>query len=210
LPLAAIALLAAACDAPRTAYELAPSLCDQARPDASQAGNWSIQAGPVTAAEGHEPEVSGLFEVCSPAGEAPGRMALHQGGACLVAYLVPFGTGRAECRSHADCNPPGEFDRLGPPTADYFGYCARRDGDDGPPRCWTRPGPADTHCLRTVDHWRMSAGIHQIGPVNGDPLGRGEPYPEWAVFACVAHSGHDRACGEPDNPNKEVSLTPRR
>ena len=177
---------------------------------ASATGGWRIHGGTVAWTEAERPQVSGSFEICPPRGSNTGDAAPLQGGACLVADLTPFGIGMAACETHADCNAPGAFDRLpNPGAAEYSGYCIAPDGSDEPPRCWTRPGPAGTYCRRSIDALPMTAGSHRIGPVSGDPLGTGKPFPQWAVYACLAHAGHDRACGEPASPHRQVSLTPR-
>jgi TolB-like protein/Tfp pilus assembly protein PilF len=170
---------------------------------------WSIHGGPVEWQPGQPVQVVGRFEVRAPAAGPTAETALLQGGACLVADLVPFGIGRATCATNADCNGPGAFDRVrGSDTEGYLGYCAARDGSNEPPRCWTRPGPAGSHCRRSVDGLLLTEGVQEVGPVAADALENGEPYPEWAVYACMAHPGHDRACGEPVSPNRQVSLTP--
>lgn len=174
---------------------------------AAQGDGSTIRSGPVTWQEGAEARVAGVFEVRAAAGETDPQALPRQGGACLVADLVPYGVGRARCSTDADCNQADAFDAGNPLTADFRGYCAARDGSGEPTKCWTRPGPPETHCRRTVDGLELRVGTHPIGPVNGDPLGRGEPYPDWAVYSCMAQPGHDRACGEPESPFKQVSLT---
>lgn len=172
-------------------------------------GSWSIRAGDVQWTAGETPLVSGVFQVSATEVEQSQAAAPHQGGACLVADLVPYGIGRAHCAMNADCNGPDSIDREHDARlAEYVGYCAARDGSGETPRCWTRPGPAATYCRRTIESLRLTAGSHEVGPVNGDPLGNGAPYPEWAVYACMAHAGHDRACGEIVSPHRQVSLTP--
>lgn len=172
---------------------------------------WSIHAGPVERMRGAPVRVSGTFEVRTQGSEAAAVGIARQGGACLVADLVPFGIGRAHCATNADCNGPDAIDKLGrPELAEYHGYCAARDGSAEPPRCWTRPGPANTHCRRSVDGLRLTPGVHAVGPVDADPLGRSEPRPRWAVYACLAQEGHARACADPTSPHRQVSLTPLR
>jgi hypothetical protein len=176
---------------------------------AADTPGWRILAGPVEMRPVEPALVSGSFRVIAhPPGIDP-LGARPQGGACLVANLVPFGIGRARCVTNADCNAADALDKEHDPRlAGYIGYCMRRDGSDAPPQCWTRPGPAGTHCKRSVGEWQLSEGAHPLGPVAADPLGKGEPYPEWAVYACMAHPGHDRACGETVSPYRQVSLTP--
>ena len=170
---------------------------------------WNIQAQQAAWASDGNPVITGGFRITSPPQSADADPATPQGGACLVANLVPYGIGRPTCASHADCNGPDAIDRQRDPRlADYTGYCARRDGSAEAPTCWTRPGPAESYCKRTIDGWKMAAGEHEIGPVNGDPLGAGKPYPEWAVYACMAYFGNDRACGMPANDQRRISLTP--
>ncbi len=170
---------------------------------------WSIQGGQVELQQGVEPMVSGMFIVSSPQAATDPLAAPLQGGGCLVADLVPFGIGRASCVTNADCNEPDSIDKQHDPRlANFVGYCATRDASTEPPRCWTRPGLPDTHCKRSKDSFRLTAGVHKLGPVDADPLGNGEPYPEWAVFACMAQAGHDRACGEAGSPFRQNSLTP--
>lgn len=203
------AFLSATCSAGEAGEAPAQKACGRYVEDGTptaDAGDWRIQAGPVTWTQGDPPQVTGTFEVCAASGEDPPGGALRQGGACLVADLVPWGIGRASCATHADCNA---FDGKDPRMAGYVGYCATQDGSGEPPRCWTRPGPASTHCRRSADGFPLTVGTHGFGPVSGDPQGAGAPYPRWAVFACLAQAGHDRACGDPDSPNKQISLTPR-
>jgi len=170
---------------------------------------WSIQAGPVELQPAGQPLVAGVFNVSAPPAEMDPLAAPMQGGACLLADLTPHGIGRATCVTSADCNGPDSIDRQKDPRlAEYVGYCAARDGSAEAPRCWTRPGPASTHCRRTVDSLRLTAGEHSLGPVVADPLGNGEPLPEWSVYACMAETGHERACGEAVSPHRQVSLTP--
>ncbi len=177
--------------------------------EAEAALGWRIQAGQAELQTAGQPQVSGTFMVSAPPGETDPLAAPMQGGACLLADLVPFGVGRASCATSADCNGPDSIDRQKDPRlAEYVGYCAARDGSAEAPRCWTRPGPASTHCQRTVDSLRLTAGEHSLGPVVADPLGNGEPLPEWAVYACMAKAGHERACGEAVSPHRQVSLTP--
>jgi hypothetical protein len=206
-----LALLAAwralpAADEVPTAAPPVPA-ASSARPD--HTGGWSIHGGPVEWNPGEPARVSGTFEVRTRDSETATAGTARQGGACLVADLVPFGIGRARCATNADCNGPDAIDKFGHPgLADYHGYCTARDGSAEAPRCWTRPGPASTHCRRTVDGLRLTPGAHAVGPVDADPLGRGEPRPRWAVYACLAHVGHDRACAEPASPYRQISLTP--
>jgi len=170
---------------------------------------WSIHGGPVEWQTGQPGQVIGRFEVRAPADRPAAEAEPLQGGACLVADLVPFGIGKATCTTHADCNEPSTFGPPGGPDVEqYYGYCATRDGSNEPARCWTRPGPPGAYCIRTNDSWKLTAGMHTVGPVNGKPLGEQAPDPEWAVYACLAHPGHERACGEPDNPHRQVSLSP--
>jgi hypothetical protein len=173
------------------------------------AGGWDIQAEAVEWSTGAKPVVTGRFRVDAPSASPESGASIPKGGACMVANLVPFGVGRATCTTHADCNGVDSIDRQRDPRLENFvGYCAKRDGSDEPLTCWTRPGPPGGFCKRSIDPWTMSGGTHQLGPVDGDPLGNGPPYPEWAVYACLAFLGHDRACGEPSNPNRKISLSP--
>ena len=188
------------------AYHAAPLRADTP-PDPTR--GWNIQAQEAAWASGDSLAVTGSVRIVAPPQSADADPATPQGGACLVANLVPFGIGRRDCATNADCNGPDAIDRQHDPRlADYTGYCARRDGSEQAPTCWTRPGPAESHCKRTIDGWKMAAGEHGIGPVDGDPLGAGEPYPEWAVYACMAYLGSDRACGMPVSDQRRISLTP--
>ncbi len=171
--------------------------------------SWSIHGGPVEWQAGEPGQVIGHFEIRAPADGTSADAELLQAGACLVADLTPFGIGSATCTTQADCNQPGTFGS--PENAgieQYHGYCATRDGSKEATRCWTRPGPPDAYCIRTKDSWKATAGMHTVGPANGKPLGDQAPAAEWAVYACLAHPGHGRACGEPDNPHRQISLTP--
>lgn len=182
---------------------------DVERAGTETTAGWSIQGGQVELQPAGKPQVSGTFLVNSPQAATGPLAAPLQGGACLVADLVPFGIGRARCETNADCNGPDAIDKQHDTRlAEYVGYCATRDGSTEPPRCWTRPGPPNTHCRRSVDALRLIAGVHKLGPVDADPLGSGEPFPEWAVYACMAQVGHERACGEVVSPYRQVSLTP--
>lgn len=211
LSILAAAGLAVACSIPESGDAQGVAACEAHAERASHAadtGGWSIHAGPVGWTRDDPPRVSGRFEVCGPVSGAEPRVARRQGGACLVADLVDQGIGRAICATHADCNSRDAFDRGDPRLADFQGYCLAQGGSDEPPRCWTRPGPAAAFCKRTLDTFRMTAGVHHLGPVDRDPLNSGEPYPRWAVYACMAHAGHDRSCGEPASPHRQISLTP--
>lgn len=170
---------------------------------------WRIQSGQVEQISKTPPLVSGTFAIISTNQPIDSYAAPMQGGACLVADLVPFGIGRNECMSNADCNGVDSIDKQRmPDLTDYVGYCVSRDGSQQAPRCWTRPGPPETHCRRTIDSLQLTVGTHTLGPVNADPLGQGEPYPEWAVYACMAHPDHEKACGEAVSPFRQISLTP--
>jgi len=152
---------------------------------------------------------SGTFLVRAPGGMLPDAVA-RSGGACLLADLVPFGVGLPTCTTTSECNTPEAIDKANHPELEgYFGYCTARDGSNEPLRCWTRPGPPETHCRRTIDGFELTAGEHQVGPVDADPLGNGPPYPQWVVYACLADAGHDRACGEPLDANRKISVTVR-
>lgn len=176
--------------------------------DLAATPSWRIQAGPIRVTNDERLSVSGRFRLSPLSDRAAEEQALS-GGACLVADLVPFGIGRAQCNTNADCNGPDVFNaQRDPRITDYVGYCAGRDGSGEPPRCWTRPGPATTHCLRSVDGLVLGPGEFILGPVDADPLGVGAGSPEWAVLACLAHPGHARACGEPLSIHRQVSLTP--
>lgn len=191
-------------------FSVAPLLvADEVREVKAVSAEWSIRAGQVELQALEKPLVSGEFSVISSHLEVDSPAAPRQGGACLVADLVPFGIGRESCVTNADCNGPDAMDKqLDPRLASYVGYCASRDGTNQAYKCWTRPGPPETHCRRTRDSLRLTAGVHRLGPVDADPLGNSEPYPEWAVYACMAQPGHERACGETVSPYRQVSLTP--
>lgn len=169
---------------------------------------WRIEAGQVETLHGPKAQVVGSFIVHAPdpmPPDAPPRM----GGACLVADLVPFGVGLASCETTSDCNAAGALQTdKNPALQGSSTYCAAPDGSDEPRRCWTRPGPPQSHCRRSIDGFRLDPGTHRIGPVDADPMGRGGPVPRWAVFACLAADGHERACGEPDSVHRQISLTP--
>jgi hypothetical protein len=153
--------------------------------------------------------VSGTFLVQAPEGTPPDT-APRSGGACLLADLVSFGVGLPTCATTPECNTPQAIDKVNHPELEgFFGYCIAREGSGEPPRCWTRPGPPENHCRRTIDGFRLTARKHQVGPVDADPLGNGPPYPEWVVYACIANAGHDRACGEPLDANRQTSVTVR-
>jgi len=168
---------------------------------------WSIRPGPVEF-EGDESgwRASGSFSVDGPEEDIA---SLPQGGGCLMADLVPSGIGAAQCQTNAECNTSETFDlNQHPERADFHGYCAARDGSDGPARCWTRPGRPDAYCKRSIDS-PLIRGRNELGPVDADPLKQGQPLPEWAVYTCLARPGYDRACGGPENPNRRISMTPR-
>jgi len=207
--LLAVVLLALPCSLAQAGDRAEQAACNGNAAGAS-AGGWSIRAGPVEWAQGEPLQVSGRFEVCGPDSGAEAGAEPRSGGACLLADLVDQGIGRVACTTHADCNGPDAIDREDPRMAGYVGYCATEDGSGEAPRCWTRPGPPETHCQRSVDGFLLTPGVHRLTPVDGDPLRNGAPYPRWVVYACLAHVGHGRACAEPENPNKQVSLTPVR
>lgn len=176
-------------------------------PEAS--ARWSIIAGPVNLVPGNPVRAEGTFEIRATPGAVDRDLPPVTGGACLVANLVPFGIGRATCQTNADCNGPDAIDaEADSRLVDYAGYCAARDGSGEPSTCWTRPGPASTHCRRTVDTLQIAEGEYGLGPVSGDPLGNAPPWPEWAVYACTADPGFPGACGEIVSPNRRISLTP--
>jgi len=174
------------------------------------AEQWRITAGPIKWLPGDEIQILGTFQVNGPVAQTDADTVTPQGGACLVVNLVPFGIGRPRCATNTDCNQPEDsIDKQKyPHLADSMGYCTRRDGSVEHPQCWTRPGPAGTHCKRTVDTLVLTDGEHSVGPVAADPLGTGEPYPEWAVYACMAQPGHPRACGEASSDHRQISVTP--
>jgi hypothetical protein len=170
--------------------------------------NWRIEAGQVEFSGGEEVWVRGSFLVHAPEG-TPADAAPREGGACLLADLVAFGVGLESCKSFADCNSPRAIDKANNPAMeDYVGYCVARDGSTQPPRCWTRPGPAESHCKRSVDGLRLTAGKHQLEPVPADPLKTGARRLKWAVIACLADADHPRACGEEESAMRQMSLTP--
>jgi hypothetical protein len=172
------------------------------------ADDWRVEAGPVEISHGNEPLARGSFRVLAPAGTLPDA-APRSGGACLVADLVRHGVGLANCVSNAECNGPDAIDRAGDPRLEAFiGYCVARDGSGQAPRCWTRPGPAEIYCRRSASGLRLSPGLHELGPVDADPLQQGAPWPEWAVYACMADEGHKRACGQAVDAHRQTSLTP--
>ncbi len=169
--------------------------------------DWRIESGPVRIEPGEHPGVSGTFLVRAPEGKAPDTTA-RSGGACLLADLVPFGVGLPTCMTTSECNTPEAIDKANHPEFEgYFGYCTGRDGSDEPKRCWTRPGSPETHCRRTIDGFELTAREHRVGPVDADPLGKGPPYPEWVVYACISDAGHPRACGGPLDANRQISVT---
>lgn len=172
------------------------------------ADDWRIEAGPVEISPGDSPQVSGVFHVHAPAG-TPADAAPRAGGACLLADLLPFGIGLPICATNADCNTPKAIDKAGNPALENFqGYCTARDRSIEPPRCWTRPGLSETHCLRSRDGLLLTPGTHHLPPVPADPLGRGVPLPDWAVLACIAQESQPGACGAPASEHRHISVTP--
>lgn len=170
--------------------------------------NWSIQAGQVEISVGGKPQVTGTFYVRAPSG-TPADTVTRTGGACLLADLVPFGVGLESCTSNADCNTPQAIDKANHPQMDRFlGYCVVRDSSDELPRCWTRPGPPQDYCKRSIDGHPLTPGAHQLPMVPADPLDHGELLPDWAVFACMADEGHPTACGQPVSDHRRFSMTP--
>lgn len=173
------------------------------------AGAWRIEAGPVEVIHDGRAQVSGIFQVHAPPG-TPSGAAPRNGGACLVADLVPFGVGGASCRTNADCNTTRAIDtELRPELEGAFGYCAVRDGSDEFPRCWTRPGPVREYCRRSVDGLILTPGIHRLPVVPAAPLRDAPVVPEWAILACLADEGHPTACGEQNSEHQQVSVSPR-
>jgi len=181
---------------------------DPAPTDSAKTDSWVIQAGPIRSIDGSVPMVTGTFQVSGPQSAISSKEELRQGGACLIADLVPFGIGLSNCTTNQDCNQPDGFGAATiPALKEAYGYCVSRGGE--PPRCWTRPGPPDKYCRRSIDGLRLTPGEHQLEPVAIDPLRRGMPYPEWAVYACMAHKGHDRECGNPGKSQfRQISVTP--
>jgi len=175
---------------------------------AEVANDWSIQAGQVEITVGDSPRVSGTFYVHAPPG-TPAETVIRTGGACLLTDLVPFGVGLESCTSNGDCNTPQAIDKANHPEMQgYLGYCVVRDGSDEPPRCWTRPGPPQDYCKRSIDGLALTPGTHQLPSVPADPLNHGAPLPDWAVFACMADEGHPTACGQPVSDHRQFSMTP--
>jgi len=170
--------------------------------------DWRIEAGPVRIDPRDPTMVGGTFVVRAPPGTAP-QVAGRQGGACLVADLLARGIGMASCQTDLDCNTQEAIDKEDHPHLQtYYGYCLSRDGSLERPRCWTRPGPPQTHCSRTVDGLQLTEGVHELASVMADPLGLGAPYPEWAVLACMADEGHERACGQASDAHRQRSVSP--
>jgi len=172
------------------------------------AEDWRIEAGQVEFSAGEDVWVRGTFFVTAPAG-TPAEASPRNGGACLLADLVALGVGLETCKSNADCNSPRAIDKAdNPALEDFLGYCLTRDGSSQPPRCWTRPGPPETHCKRSVDGLRLTAGEHQLKPVLADPLKAGGRRPKWAVRACIADEGYPDGCHEQGGEHQQTSLTP--
>ena len=172
------------------------------------AQDWRIEAGAVTIASGDSPQVTGVFFVHAPPGTAADA-APRTGGACLLADLVSYGIGLASCETVDDCNTAEALDlERYPNFQGGHGYCISRDGSDEPRKCWTRPGPPDRYCLRSMDGLRLTPGVHQLPRVPADPLGRGDPLPDWVVLACIAAEGQAMGCGASNAAHRQTSVTP--
>lgn len=170
--------------------------------------DWRIEAGVVSPSTESGTQVQGHYRVYAPP-DTPVDAAPRTGGACLLADLVPFGVGLPTCTTKEDCNSPAAIDKAGDQRLqDFHGYCIKWGEDLQVGRCWTRPGPPQTHCKRSIDGHPLTQGDHVLGPVSADPLGMGGPQPRWIVNACIADEGFPTACGEPESEHRQFSVTP--
>lgn len=177
---------------------------------ATHAEDWRVEARSAKRVDGEPTQVVGDIYVHAPA-DTPADAAPRMGGGCLLADLVEYGIGLASCASSADCNSPTAIDKSSDPQLQsFYGYCVWRSANESAGRCWTRPGPPDSHCIRSIDGHALTPGAHQLGPVPVRPLSTLPAEPEWIVFACIADEAHPAACGEPESQSRQISTSPLR
>lgn len=121
--------------------------------------------------------------------ESPGT-----GGACLVGdFSATFAANG--CRTKADCTQVLEAFHAaakdGVARGARHAYCLAGDVEDGPKRCWIRPGD---YCLRAADAPLQAGEEHRLPAAPADPLGNGKPV-RWRVHACL--NGYDVAGAVP-------------
>ncbi|HET6564541.1 MAG TPA: hypothetical protein VFG52_03935 [Xanthomonadales bacterium] len=169
---------------------------------------WTIEAGKIKAetTRGRPPTrlVKGSFELKSDGASGDSRRA----GACLLADLVDQGVGLPSCTSHQQCNDSYKAapnSKLGSGNPGPYLYCLGDKPGDTEKRCWIRPGPDSTHCVKN----QFAPGEYAVpatGTVDADPLGKGKPV-AWRVFACLNPDNNlPPACANTDSPAKVNSL----
>lgn len=190
---------------------------DASAADTATLNGWTIEAGEIKSStsrtEHRTKQVSGSFALNKNAGPIQIRSA----GACLLADLGDQGIGLASCSSDKQCNDAYDMapnPQLGDRTNGPYLYCLGEEPSSAEKRCWIRPGPASTHCSRSL----YASGSHPVpAPIAGqpdsagvpaDPLGNGKGV-NWRVFACLnPDNSRPPACANPSVTNKAYSLGP--
>lgn len=144
---------------------------------------WRITGGPVEARQGsagkRSREVSGSFRL-QASQQPPGK---RFAGACLVANLVPQGTGLASCQTHKQCNDAYAA-QPNPALQGAHLYCVSAKTSEGDKQCWTRPGSDADYCVKGP-HDPGSYSVPKTSKsLDSDPLGTGQAV-EWRVYACL-------------------------
>ncbi len=161
--------------------------------DPATLNGWTIESGSVKSttskARPKTTRVKGSFELSTS--EDPG--GVRRAGACLIADLTSQGVGLPSCTSHQQCNDAYNatpHPKLGSGSPGPYLYCLGNKPQDTEKRCWIRPGPDSTHCIKN----QFAPGKHAVpalivgqpdsGSVPADPLGKNKPVP-WMVFGCL-------------------------
>lgn len=187
-------------------------MIDAGAADKVTLNGWTAEAGKIQASTSKgQPKtrrVTGSFELKREAGADDARRA----GACLLADLVDQGVGLPSCSSDQDCNDAYDAapnPQLGPRANGPHLYCLGKKPASTEKRCWIRPGPDSTHCIKGL----LAPGKHSVpaaaagqpesGGVPADPLGKGKAV-NWRVYACLNPDNTlPPACA---NPNSTASV----
>jgi len=154
--------------------------------ESASLNGWTINSGPIkTSTSTTTPkakQVSGSIKLKSTESPAGTRRA----GACLVADLTTQGVGLPSCTTHQQCNDAYKAmpnANLGSGTPGPYLYCLSERANDSAKRCWIRPGPGTSHCIKG----QLAPGKHAVptaGTVAADPLGNDKPV-NWTVYGCL-------------------------